>query len=159
MRQLDLALRQATKDDFAELKAVELAAFETLRAVGAVAGEPKASDDEVLQLYLDDGLLHVAFDGMRKIVGFCGGREIGGWLHIAEMDVHPDWQRRGIGRRLMEAVLAEGRRRSLRGATLTTDRVAPFNAPFYATLGFDVPAQGEVPPHLREILETEIRRS
>jgi ribosomal protein S18 acetylase RimI-like enzyme len=155
MAALDVTLRQATEDDFHQLKAIELATFESLRAVHAVAGEPKASNDEELQLYLDGGLLHVACD-QQRIVGFCGGCEIDGWLHIAEMDVHPDWQKMGIGKRLINSMLNEGPIRTLRGATLTTDRLANFNAPFYATLGFKMMVEDELPPHLREILKAEV---
>jgi GNAT superfamily N-acetyltransferase len=88
--------------------------------------------------------------------GWCGGYEIDGWLHIAEIDVHPAWQRKGIGRQLIHALLDEGRRRGFRGATLTTDRFAAFNAPFYQSLGFRSSGLHDAMPHLDAILEAEI---
>jgi hypothetical protein len=55
----------------------------------------------------------------------------------------------------MLAVLAEGRVRNLAGATLTTDLASPFNAPFYASLGFSVLGVEELPDRLRAILASE----
>lgn len=39
-------------------------------------------------------------------------------LHVGNVAVHPDWQGRGVGKRLMEHVLEEGRRRGMIFATL-----------------------------------------
>lgn len=136
---------------------MELASFETLRNVGAVSGEPSSSSDEELQKYLDHDLLYVvcAPDGVP--VGYCGGYVAQHWLHLGEMDVHPDWQRKGFGRKLMETLIDRGRARKLVGATLTTDRFAAFNAPFYASLGFTLVEKENCPPRLRKILESEAR--
>lgn len=59
-----------------------------------------------------------------------------GFRIFGEVDVHPNWRRKGVGRQLMEALLNDARARKLNGATLTTDRFAPFNAVFYASSGF-----------------------
>jgi ribosomal protein S18 acetylase RimI-like enzyme len=148
-------IRPATSEDFAALKAVELASFETLRGAGAVDGNPSASSDEELQQYLDNRLLLVGCDPEGNVVGYCGGYVTEDFLHIGEMDVHPDWQRKGLGRRLLTMLINEGRARKLAGATLTTDRFAPFNAPFYATLGFRLVEKEGNLPRLKKILEAE----
>ncbi|CAG9168009.1 GNAT family N-acetyltransferase [Cupriavidus respiraculi] len=152
---MNVRIEPATAEHFPALQAIELAAFDTLRAAGAVSGEASASSDEELQRYLDAGFLLAAYDAGGEPVGFGGGYVAEQWLHIGEVDVHPDWQRRGIGRRLMEALLDIGRARSLKGATLTTDRHAPFNAPFYATLGFDPVEPDACPARLKTILSAE----
>jgi GNAT superfamily N-acetyltransferase len=154
---VSVCIRRADRKDYAELRKIELLSFETLRAVGAVTGKPSASTDDELQHYLDAELLYAAFDERSVPVGYGGAHVAGGWLHIAEMDVHPDWQRRGIGRRLMETLLRDGRNRKLEGATLTTDRFARFNAPFYASLGFSIVDESACPPRLKSILESEKR--
>lgn len=79
---MNFDIRRASREDFAALQSIELAAFETLRAAGAVAGEPSASTDDELQLYLDAALLYAAFDGNGKAVGYGGGYVIDGWLHV-----------------------------------------------------------------------------
>lgn len=78
-----------------------------------------------------------------------------GWLHVAEIDVHPDWQRKGIGRRLMQRLLDEARTRVLKGGTLTTDRWAAFNAPFYLSLGFRFVHPQDATPNLQLVLDEE----
>ncbi|MCE1237496.1 MAG: GNAT family N-acetyltransferase [Hyphomicrobiales bacterium] len=150
----------AGRKDFDALRRIELAAFETLRAAGAVAGPAAASSDAELQRYLDAGLLFAAYyHETRDPIGYGGGYETGGWLHVGEVDVRPDWQRRGVGRRLMEAFIGEGLARELLGTTLTTDRLAPFNAAFYAKLGFrPIEADDACPEHLKAALEVEVAK-
>ncbi|MFL9501255.1 GNAT family N-acetyltransferase [Rhodopseudomonas palustris] len=152
-----MLIRPATTTDFDALRAIELAAFETLRAAGAVSGVASASSDQQLQRYLDQGLLEVACDHSGDAIGFCGGYIAEHLLHIGEMDVHPNWQRQGVGRALLTAAIDKARAQRLDGATLTTDRFAPFNAPFYATMGFRALAGDELPARLRGILTEEAK--
>lgn len=153
-----MLIRHATQDDFDTLRTIELASFETLRATGAVSGEPDSSSDEELQHYLDHALLYAACNDDDVPVGYAGAYVAENALHIGEMDVHPDAQRKGLGRRLMETLLAEGRSRKLVEATLTTDRLASFNAPFYASLGFRLLERDECSPRLRAILDSEAQK-
>lgn len=152
-----MLIRPATTADFDALRAIELAAFETLRAAGAVSGVPSASSDQHLQRYLDHGFLEVACNHSGDAIGFCGGYIAEHLLHIGEMDVHPNSQQQGVGRALLTASLDKARSRKLFGATLTTDRFAPFNAAFYATMGFRALAGDELPARLREILDEEAK--
>ncbi|WP_208451284.1 GNAT family N-acetyltransferase [Burkholderia gladioli] len=152
---MSIRIGQANKDHFPALRAIELASFETLRSAGAVTGEAAASGDEELQQYLSDGLLFAAFDERGFPVG-CGGAYVAeNSLHIGEVDVHPAWQKKGIGRKIVKALLEEGRARKLVGSTLTTDRFAPFNAPFYSSIGFKMVEGDECPERLRLILAAE----
>lgn len=154
----NMLIRHATRADFDALRTIELASFETLRAAGAVSGEADSSSDEELQHYLDHVLLYAACDDDDLPVGYAGAYVAESSLHIGEMDVHPDFQRRGLGRRLMETLLAEGRARKLGQATLTTDRFAPFNASFYASLGFQLLEREQCSARLRAILDAEAEK-
>lgn len=151
-----ITLRKPEKTCFAQLQAIELAAFETLRAAGAVSGPASASSLQALERYSACGHLFAAFTSEGQACGFIGGELLDNWLHIAEMDVHPAWQRKGIGTRLVMCQLAEAKRKSL-GVSLTTDRLAAFNAPFYASLGFKQVDEAHCPPHLQAILKAERR--
>ncbi|WP_337271490.1 GNAT family N-acetyltransferase [Oryzifoliimicrobium ureilyticus] len=151
-----MLIRPATSGDFDALRNVELASFETLKNAGAVSGAPAASTDQELNEYLRHGLLYVACDQKSAVVGYCGGYVVENLLHIGEMDVHPVCQRKGLGRSLLTTLLDEGRAKKLYGATLTTDRLAPFNAPFYAKYGFKLLEQEACSPRLRRILAAEI---
>lgn len=150
-----ITIKPAQPEHIAALRAIELAAFETLRRAGAVNGSPVATSEEQFDQLRLEGVLLVALlpDGIP--VGFAGAIITENWLHIAEMDVHPDWQQQGTGRRLLNAILSEGKMRGLQGATLTTDRFAPFNAVFYAALGF-IPVEGDdLSPRLQTLLLEE----
>jgi predicted N-acetyltransferase YhbS len=153
-----MLIRPADPDDFDEIRRVELAAFETLRSAGAMSGPPAATSAQELRDYLEQGLLLVACAEDGAIAGYCGGCVADGFLHIGEVDVHPEWQRMGLGGRLLGALIELGRARGLLGATLTTDRFAPFNAPFYKTMGFQLLEDKATPPWLRDILQLEVDR-
>ena len=155
---INVTITPAHPEHFATLRAIELAAFETLRHAGAMTGPACASSIEELSDFSRNGLLLAACTADSVPVGFIAGQIADEWLHIAEMDVHPNWQRRGIGKQLMHAILRNGQQRGLTGATLTTDKMAAFNARFYATLGFEV-VEGEArPSHLAAIIEDEIAK-
>ncbi|CAK9782727.1 acyl-CoA N-acyltransferase [Cutaneotrichosporon oleaginosum] len=57
--------------------------------------------------------------------------------HIEALAVHPAHGRRGVGRALVCAAIAEARRRGYRRITLRTYADVPWNAPFYASCGFE----------------------
>ncbi|WP_244563912.1 GNAT family N-acetyltransferase [Ensifer aridi] len=152
---MTIRIGKASRDHFSALRKIEWASFETLRAAGAVAGEATASSHDELLQYLNAGFLFAAFDSQEIPVGYGGGHVTEGWLHIDEVDVHPNWQRKGIGRQIMAALLDAGRSTKLIGASLTTDRFAPFNAPFYTSLGFQAVEGDACPERLRAILAKE----
>lgn len=70
------------------------------------------------------------------VVGFLSAEAIDRSLHLWELSVAAPWQRRGIGTRLVEHAIREAIRRRMDDITLTTFRAVPWNAPFYAGLGF-----------------------
>ena len=87
-------------------------------------------------------LLWVALTSAGKPVGFAAVEPMEGACHLEELDVHPSHARRGIGRALVRAVCDWAKRSGLSAVTLTTYRDIPWNAPFYASLGFcELPAE------------------
>jgi GNAT superfamily N-acetyltransferase len=71
-----------------------------------------------------------------EVVGFALVGEVDGEGHLEELDVDPEWGRRGIGRRLVEHACAWAKSQGYAQITLSTFRAVPWNAPFYARLGF-----------------------
>lgn len=70
------------------------------------------------------------------IVGFVHVLEIDGIAHLEQISVLPQVGRRGYGRRLVEAAMDESRRRGYERLSLRTYADVPWNAPFYARVGF-----------------------
>ena len=149
-------IRSARDDELHLLAAIEIDAFWALHEAGAVACEPTSLPLDVLQQSLAEDLLFVAVDGMDQPFGFVAGLLEDGSVHIAELDVVRRWQKRGVGRRLMEAAIAAAKTQGAAGVTLTTDRQVAFNAPFYASLGFQILDDEERPAVLTQILENEV---
>jgi len=90
----------------------------------------------------------------RRIVDATGrsiamGRVVGdgGWYFlIADMATLPEYQRRGLGRRILEDLLAEIRAKAPEGAYVTLLADPPGQA-LYRSLGFTEPTNGSVTMH------------
>lgn len=83
-------------------------------------------------------------------------RQVGRFLHLGELSVDTTHGRRGIGRTLVEAVAVRAGQLGLDGVSLSTFRAVPFNAPFYAALGFvELPLE-TAPPELASLFYDEV---
>lgn len=148
-------IRPAAQADLARLQAIE-------RAAGTLFPEGRIPDiDDVMPLgdlekAADEGLLLVATSD-DCVVGFAMAHELDGSLHLAVMAVHPDYGKRGLGRKLVFAILHEAARRQFSAVTLTTFGDLPWNGPFYQEAGFQVLGDAELSPSLRDIIEHEER--
>jgi GNAT superfamily N-acetyltransferase len=103
------------------------------------------------------GLLWVARAAGGEPVGFALVEDFGPHLHLEELDVLPEHGRRGLGTRLVRAVLSCAAARG-QAVTLSTFRDIPFNAPFYARLGFRVLPPEEWSPALADRMSEEAAR-
>jgi GNAT superfamily N-acetyltransferase len=115
-------------------------------------------DLEDLVEALEEGLLWVARLGGGAPVGFALVELLDGVPHLDEMDVRPAFGRRGIGARLLGAVLAWARDAGHAEVTLSTFRDVPWNAPFYAKHGFRPMEEHEMSAALRANAAYETRR-
>ncbi|HEV2557499.1 MAG TPA: GNAT family N-acetyltransferase [Microvirga sp.] len=88
---------------------------------------------------------------------FALGAVFDGHLHLHELAVEPAHQRRRLGTALLEAVIDHARWRFDPVLTLTTDRFAPWNAPFYSRHGFVILDPGRLQPDLAAVMELERR--
>lgn len=78
--------------------------------------------------------------------------------HLDELDVLEAHGRRGLGRGLVDAVVAWARTHHARALTLSTLRDIPWNAPYYTTLGFEARAPASAPRALAAQLASEATR-
>jgi ribosomal protein S18 acetylase RimI-like enzyme len=107
----------------------------------------------------DLGLVWVAVDcladGLHQrddpVVGYAIAAEVDDTLYLQQIDVAPHHGRRGIGSRLVGAVCALAKERGYRLVSLSTFRDIPWNAPFYAKLGFRPLCESELTPGFQQI--------
>jgi ribosomal protein S18 acetylase RimI-like enzyme len=94
----------------------------------AEAGLERAARERRAWVAVEDG----------TIVGFAVAWVVDGEGHLDELAVRPAHGRRGVGRALVDAVVAWTAAQGLTSITLTTFRDVPWNAPYYEKLGFHV---------------------
>ncbi len=94
------------------------------------------------------GLLWVALEPAGTPVGFAVASVHGRRVHLDELDVLPKHGRKGVGSALIEAVEDYALNSGCVEITLTTFRDVPWNAPFYASIGFEVIPEQELDAEL-----------
>jgi GNAT superfamily N-acetyltransferase len=83
------------------------------------------------------------------VIGYLISDLVDGSVHIEQVSVHPGHARRGVGRSLIERTALQAAAFGMSALTLTTFRDVPWNAPYYARLGFRILDEGEWTPGLR----------
>ncbi|MEC3978605.1 GNAT family N-acetyltransferase [Amycolatopsis sp. H20-H5] len=152
-------IRLALPADLAELREIERAAGELFRGLGmaAIADDEPASVAE-LAGYQQDSRAWVATGAEERPVAYLLAEVVDGHGHLEQVSVHPSHARQGLGRLLIEAADAWAASLSLAGLTLTTYAEVPWNAPYYARLGFRIIPEPELTEGLRTIREHEKAR-
>ncbi len=141
----------AQPEHLSELPEIELQAallFRDWNVPAAVIEETTPLAE--FQAAQEEGHLWVALSLQGHPVGFALTESDGTTLHLEEIDVLPEHGRRGVGKALVETICTWARDRGYTAITLTTFRDIPWNAPFYAKLGFEVV--------LAEALTAQLRR-
>ncbi len=151
---MTIRIRPTTRNDAAALSAIERAAGERFREDPELAwladGEVISTDQHLG--YVERGLSWLALANDQP-VGFILAEAHPSSLFIVELSVDLHWQGEGIGRQLIACVADYARKRGLTALTLTTFRNVPWNAPFYARLGFE--KMTTLTPELRRKREEE----
>lgn len=115
----------------------------------------RVTDRNTLLKAQRDGRLWVALAARGGVVGFALADTMDNDAFLDEVDVTPDHGRRGIGKRLVAAVIEWAEAQGRTSLTLVTFRHVPWNAPFYASLGFRTLGEDELSPGVRERLQQE----
>lgn len=152
----DWSLRLAKLEDAQNMPAIERAAatlFKNVEGLEALDPEDICAIDD-LKRFIRKGHSLVAHVG-DAMAGFLVNEPFRRELHIWEMDLHPDFQSRGIGAGLVRACLIDARNSGFQSVTLTTFRDVPWNAPFYARLGFEEVTALDAHPRLAGELALE----
>lgn len=150
-------VRPAVLADAERLPAVERSAAEAFRGqLHDWIADDSVAEPAFHAPLIEAGTAWVAeVDG--EIAGFVSCQVVvDAHLHVWELAVALPFQRRGVGRALMSRAIDHAHGMGLASVTLTTFENVPFNAPFYASIGF---ALDEPPsPRLAGILDGERAR-
>jgi GNAT superfamily N-acetyltransferase len=122
-----------------------------------IAAEDPRSVAE-LEPFVACGRAWVAVDELDRPVAYLLSEEIDGCAHINQVSVAPEHARRGLGAGLIERLAADAAANDRPALTLTTFRDVPWNAPYYARLGFVALEATEYGPELRALIERENRQ-
>jgi GNAT superfamily N-acetyltransferase len=147
-------IRPAREADLPLLPAIEesAAAVFAEHGVDMAGGFYGVSNGDHWRPHLAEGLVWVV-EHKGAPIAFLAAKTYGGALYIAEVDVRREQHRQGLGRALIETAEKEARRRGLSQIGLTTNSRVPWNAPYYARLGFHV--EDPAPDWLEAILAAE----
>jgi ribosomal protein S18 acetylase RimI-like enzyme len=128
------------------LQQIELAAGTRFRDIGmADVAEGEPTPNAILEDRAAAGQLYVAVDDEGAIAGFLIWSEKDGLAYIEEVSVHPHHARHRLAARMIDR-LADDIRNRLPALSLATFRDVPWNAPYYARLGFVELPQHKVGP-------------
>ena len=151
-------IRPATVDDLPFLPPIEVAGGAAFASVDMhdIADDAPPGLDE-LTAYQHDGRAWVAVAAGAPVAYLLADR-VDGDAHIAQVTVHPDHAGHRIGAALIDRCAAWGRSWGARRITLTTFADVPWNAPYYARLGFTAVPPRDLTPGLAAIRAAEAAR-
>jgi predicted N-acetyltransferase YhbS len=111
---------------------------------------------DMLQEQFQAGRIWVALDLHQKVVGYAIACEVEDTLYLQQIDVAPEHGRRGIGSALVTTVCDRAKEQGYAIVSLSTFRDVPWNAPFYAKLGFRPVDETELTPGFQQIRLKEL---
>ncbi len=154
-----IRLRAPRRAELATLRQIEAAAARRFRG----SRYPEVARMAPTELAVLEGLeedegLRVAEDADGRLLGFALFMPLDGELYLGELNVLPEAAGHRIGARLIDAVEEIAAARGCRWLLLTTFRDVPWNAPYYARLGFAEVPQAEMGEGLRAQLAAQAAR-
>ena len=151
-----ISIRIARRDEVERLGEIERTAGELFAGTEVSADLNGSIFDPVdLEHLIGKGQVWVASLDDDIPVGFVIVSSFDSVLHIEELDVLPEYGRRGIGTALLDHVCIWAASNGFSAATLSTFRDVPWNAPFYLKHGFRILEPHEFTSYMLTMRETE----
>lgn len=94
-----------------------------------------------------------------QLIGFLAAAHSSDALYIYEISVRRAFQRRGVGRLLMQEIARRYLEPRINSIWLETDTETAWNAPFYRTLGYSDVDIKRVPPAVQELANEDPRNA
>jgi predicted N-acetyltransferase YhbS len=149
-------IRLAYVEDLPLIREVERAAGELFReSEFSFVADDEPMSIENLREHQSKGQVRVAVDDKDLPIGFAVTCMIDDIVHLHEMSIHPAQGRKGIGKQLILAACQWAKEEGKSAVTLSTFRDVPWNAPYYARLGFRILEEDELTIGLLEIRNHE----
>ncbi len=151
-----MTIRHPRPGELALLVEIERAAGRTYADHGMpeIAADDPGSAAE-LEPYRAAGAVWVAVDANDSPIAYILTAAIDAGLHIDQVSVHPAHRGARIGAALIDHVAGLAAASGRSAVTLTTFRHIPWNAPYYARLGFRELPEREWGPQLRALVAHE----
>ncbi len=141
-------IERGAESHVARLREIERAAGARFRTIGMddiAEGDPTPAD--ILEDRAQGGRLYVALGEAATVAGFLIWSPKDGRAYIEEVSVHPEHAGHRLASRLIDRLRDDVRDR-FAALTLATFRDVPWNAPYYAKLGFaELPRSEAGPQH------------
>ncbi|QLK88062.1 N-acetyltransferase [Arsenophonus endosymbiont of Aphis craccivora] len=147
----------AVSDEAKKLVNIERYAAAIFRQIPALAWVADAQGKSVNQHleFIVDGDCWVAVE-QQQLVGFIEVEVMDQALHIWELSVDSRWQRKGIGKALLQKVIMQAKQLNCDHVTLTTFRDVAWNGVYYQKLGFTIISAEKLTLSLQAILKKEV---
>lgn len=110
---------------------------------------------EIFEREIPLGNVFAARHQDNSVIGFALARPLGTGMYLDQVSVDPDHGMKGIGRALVLKVITETEQRRLPHVSLSTFRDLPWNAPFYASMGFKELSREKMEPYMLEIEDAQ----
>jgi GNAT superfamily N-acetyltransferase len=149
-------LRPVRGDELERLRSIERDAARAFLDVGMpeiAADEPKPVAE--LEAFRAAGRAWVAVDDGDRPVAYLLSAVVDGCAHVEQVSVVPAHRGRGLGAALIDHLAATARAERRPALTLTAFRDVPWNAPYYARLGFEVVEPADQGPELAALVARE----
>ena len=119
-----------------------------------IAEDPPASIAE-LEVFRSAGNAWVAVDQDDRPIAYLLSVRVDGCAHIEQVSVASAYAGQGIGKALIDQLAKAAAADGIPALTLTAFRDVPWNAPYYARLGFQIVEHAGQGPELRKLVEDE----
>lgn len=150
------SIRSARPSDLPLLGPLELRAAQRFRqSAHAYACDLPPFEPQALEQAQQAGRVWVAVDERDAPVGFVIAGHLSEQAYVHELDVEPSFGGLGMGRALVRRVAAWARADGRDDLLLSTFSDVPWNAPFYARIGFEVVPVSEYTNRMRALRENE----
>ncbi len=154
----DYVIESALPEDLEVLFAIEARATERFDTDTLPPDLPlRMLPDKGLDKAQAEGRVFVARSRDGRVMGFALVEVLEGVALLEELDVDPTDGRRGVGTRLVDAACDWARDQGFSRIVLSTFRDVPWNAPFYARLGWIEIPIAERTRALDQMAESEAR--